>query len=328
MQTTVASRFYIAPILFLAGWLFADFVFGQQQRIRRLAPGVLTVISTEEEPEETYTGPVPLVEVVEGIPNLNWTPHFDSKSDTLLEKARTTVLRRVIWNLEFAFKPMRMIVVDVPQPSGKMQRKLIWYMVYRVTNRGYALSPKPDTNRWGHTTHSIEKVNYDTRRLFPHIVLTSHEYSKEYVDRVIPAAQGPIQEREDPGVKLHNSVEITKIAIPLSSDRVERGVWGFATWEDVDPRIDFFSVYVGGLTNAYRFRDPAGAYKAGDPPGTGREYSFKRLRLNFWRPGDEVLEHEREFRFGIPLDEDRAAERETLDKYGLKRRLDYLWVYR
>ena len=29
-------------------------------------------------------------------------------------------------------------------------------------------------------------------------------------------------------------------------------LWGVATWEDIDPRIVRFSVYVFGLTNAYR----------------------------------------------------------------------------
>ena len=42
-------------------------------------------------------------------------------------------------------------------------------------------------------------------------------------------------------------------------------MWGVATWEYVDPRMDFFSIYVKGLTNAYRFADPPGAYKAGEP---------------------------------------------------------------
>ena len=36
-----------------------------------------------------------------------------------------------------------MIDVDLPQPSGKMQRKRLWYMVYRVTNRGNYLLADP-----------------------------------------------------------------------------------------------------------------------------------------------------------------------------------------
>ena len=108
---------------------------------------------------------------------------------------------------------------------------------------------------------------------------------------------------------LLNSVEMAEQPIPVSDGRIDRGVWGVATWADIDPRIDFFSVYVGGLTNAYRWEDPAGAYKPGDPPGKGRQFARKTLQLNFWRPGDEILQDEREIRFGVPLGKGRPLRR-------------------
>jgi hypothetical protein len=108
--------------------------------------------------------------------------------------------------------------------------------------------------------------------------------------------------------------------IPVSGDRADRGVWGVATWTDVDPRIDFFSVYVGGLTNAYRWEDMAGAYKPGDPPGKGRRFARKTLQLNFWRPGDEVAQHEREIRYGVPLAQPQL--------YDVADGVAYRWVYR
>ena len=175
---------------------------------------------------------------------------------------------------------------------------------------------------------AVEEVNFPTRRFFPQFVLRSLEFDKEYLDRVIPAAQRAIEQREDMGVKLLNSVEMTKVPIPLSDERADRSVWGVVTWEDVDPRTDFFSIFVGGLTNAFQFEDPPGAYKAGDPPGTGRIYRKKTLQLNFWRPGDAVLEHEREFRFGVPVDPDPTLQDAVNSQYGLKQRLDHLWVYR
>ena len=49
--------------------------------------------------------------------------------------------RREIWCLEFSFKPLRMIEVDVPLPAGGTQRKLVWYLVYRVRNTGQVLKP-------------------------------------------------------------------------------------------------------------------------------------------------------------------------------------------
>lgn len=324
----MSLRLLIALFLLVAttapGFLSAQ----EGSGIRPLAPGVLTVIPSDTKDGETFNGPLPLVEVVTGIPKLDWTPNYSPKTNTLQEMAKQVVLRRPIWDLEFAFKPLRMIEVDVPQPTGKMQRKLIWYMVYRVSNRGLALNPTATEDEFGHKTYDIQKVNYPTRRFFPHFVLESREYKKSYLDRVIPAAQKAIQKREDPGTKLHNSVEMTRNQIPLSDERIERGMWGVVTWEDVDPRIDFFSVYVRGLTNAFKFVDPPGAYRAGEPPGSGRLYSYKTLQLNFWRPGDSVLEHEDEVRYGVPVDSDPVLQTHILDAFGLTERLDHLWVYR
>jgi len=296
-----------------------------------LAPGVMTVIPPAPENAETETGPVPIVELVSGMPDLDWTPHFDPKSNTLREMAKRVIYRRRIWCLEFSFKPLRMIEVDVPQPNGKMQRKLIWYLVYRVRNDGYDLDPKGISDPSGGEVFKVEDdVTIEPLRFFPHFVLRSVEFEKEYLDCIIPPAQRAIQQREKPGsgIRLLNSVEMSTVRIPLSDGRVDRSVWGVATWADVDPRIDFFSVFVRGLTNAFRFEDPPGAYQVGSPPGTGRVFTFKTLQLNFWRPGDALLEHEREIRFGVPIDPSPEIQKQILDRYGLEGRLDYLWVYR
>ena len=169
-----------------------------------------------------------------------------------------------------------------------------------------------------------------SRLFFPHFVLRSHDYDKEYLDRVIPAALGPIQRREMPGsnVKLYNSVQITQQRVYLSDARFDRGVWGVVTWQDVDPRIDYLSIFIQGLTNAFKFEDDPAAYKQGDPPGTGRKFWSKTLQMNFWRPGDTDFETEEEIRFGVPVDTDPATQRRLIKMYGLRERLDYLWIYR
>jgi hypothetical protein len=100
------------------------------------------------------------------------------------------------------------------------------------------------------------------------------------------------------------------------------------TWEDIDPRLTYFSVYIKGLTNAYKPVDLVDAYKAGDPPGTGRDILSKTLQLNFWRPGDTVNEVEDEVRYGVPYDADAQRQSEILRAFGLQERVDYLWVYR
>ena len=147
-------------------------------------------------------------------------------------------------------------------------------------------------------------------RFFPQFVLEAPEYHKAYLDRVIPLAIPAIQQKEDANRKLLNSVEVGSKLIPLSNDLVDRSVWGVATWEDIDPRVDFFSVYVQGLSNAYHWVDPPAAFKSGDPPGTGRVLTQKTLMLNFWRPGDEYVEDQRIIRYGVPG------------------KVDYSWVYR
>ncbi|HIN94636.1 MAG TPA: hypothetical protein EYN03_03240 [Planctomycetes bacterium] len=174
----------------------------------------------------------------------------------------------------------------------------------------------------------IGRKDLEFRRFFPHFVLRSHDLKKEYLDRVIPSAVAPITAREQVGSQLLNSVHMSATKIMISDGRIDRGVWGIATWEDVDPRTDHFSVYIQGLTNAYKFLDPEGAFQAGDPPGKGRQFSFKTLQLNFWRPGDSVLEHESEVRYGIPIMRNETEQQEVFQRYGVDKRLDYRWIYR
>ena len=323
---------------------------------RALAPGVLTVIPPSPQEEEMYTGPRPLPEIPLNIEGLEFTPHFGPKSGTVFERSKSITLRRAIWSLEFAFKPVRMIEVDVPQPTGRMQRKLVWYMIYRVRNIGGHLQPVPlepsDTTvtqvtdaitgekstTWGkRSVNEITEVLSDgterkvVLRFFPQFVLEAKEYDKQYLDRVIPAALAPIRAREFPGeknIQLYDSLTISEVAIPLSDDTKDASVWGVATWENVDPRIDFFSVFVHGLTNAYRYTDPEGAYKKGDPPGTGRKFATKALQLNFWRPGDTIDQTEEEIFYGVRIDPNPIEQQKVFDKYGIRERLDYLWVYR
>jgi hypothetical protein len=270
---------------------------------RRIAPGVEVTIPPDRKEEETYSVHS-VTDLIQGVPNLKWQPKESPSTRTLYEMATNTVFRHKVWGLEFTFKPVRMIYVDVPQTSGKMQRKLIWYMVYHVKNTGGHLQPKRNANG----TYDIVKVD-EPVTFNPHFVLESHEYDKAYLDRLIPVAVPVIQAKEDPNRRLLNSVEMGEKPIPVSTDKLDKSVWGVAMWEDVDPRVDFFSVFVQGLTNAVHWEDSKD-FKPGDPPGKGRVITQKTLLLNFWRPGEEYLEHERIIQYGIPG------------------KVDYAWVYR
>jgi hypothetical protein len=265
------------------------------------APGVVTTIPPDFNPDETVSTH-DLVEI-RANPDAPWNPELLTASRTLYALSANAKFRRDVWCLEFSFKPLRMIHVDVPRPTGKMERKLIWYLVYAVRNTGQSLTPAEQADG----TYSTVSGQGGPVQFLPSFVLEAQDRDaaggrlyKAYLDRIIPAAMPAIHDREARNRTLLNSAQMADEMIPLSADQSDGRVWGVATWEDVDPRIDFFSVYVGGLTNAYRWIDPPGEYQPGQPPGTGRRFVRKTLQLNFWRPGDEHFQDEGEIRYGVP----------------------------
>ncbi len=290
------------------------------QGVRKLAPGVLTVIPPETVNEETFEGPLALTKVT-----APWKPSFSPETETLSSKAAAVTLRHNIWGLEFAFKPLRMVAVDIPQPTGKMQRKLIWYLVYRVRNLGGHLVPVKEADATYKPQPADEVFNIGAAerkrsiRFFPHVVLECRELGKSYLDRVIPAAIPVISQRELRGAKLYSSVGISSVPIPVTAPEDQAGTWAVLTWEDVDPRVDFFSLYIQGLTNAFKLsKDAQGQV----------QHLQKTLQLNFWRPGDTIYENEKEIRFGVPLVTDAVEQAAILSKYGQQEPLDHRWVYR
>jgi hypothetical protein len=299
---------------------------------RKLAPGVITIVPPQRDESDTFSGPRAFVEIVDGIEGLKWQPNFAPQSETLVALARQSISRRMVWCLEFSFKPLRMTYVDLPQPNGQIASELVWYMVYNVRNTGYHLNPVQKPDQWGNELVELERAN-STVRFFPQLTLECFDLKKAYVDRVLPLAVEKIRLIEKPGATLYNSVEISALDIPVSTEEDDQSVWGVATWVGVDPRTDFFAVFVQRLTNAYRWQDLEGQFKPGDAPGTGRVYEFKTLQLNFWRPGDSLREHQNEIRFGMPAFEDvqgRLIEDETdlLKLYRVPQPVDHQWVYR
>lgn len=273
---------------------------------------------------------LPIVEIT-GQAGLDFNPQTTAKGETLLEKAKHVQFAKTLWQLEFAFKPMRMIDVDLPQTSGKMQQKRIWYLVYRVTNRGNYLLAEPEPQDAG-VSYKPKIVNELPAgsapiRFFPHFVLKATEQGKEYLDRDIPAAQKWIEKRETRGggTKLYSSTEISAIDLPISTPEEDRSVWGYVTWEDVDPKIDAFSVLVTGLTNAYRITEKP---TTSSEIGASRNLRPRALQVNFWRPSDAKPGDESQFRVGVQIDSNAENQAKILQRYGVDKRLDYLWIYR
>ena len=167
-----------------------------------------------------------------------------------------------IYGLEIAYKPPRFIAVDIPSKIGQVRKKRIWYLAYRVTNR----SGKP-------------------RMFVPEFNLISTDTNKRYVDKIIPTAQKAIARREDPALDWNNSASIVGM-IPVTPERGPSvSVYGIATWEDVDPKTDFFTIYITGLSNGYKINSDA---------NHPRRHLRKTLKIDFWRPGDDLFENEKE----------------------------------
>jgi len=254
---------------------------------------------------------------------LAWTPKLSPITSTLYDQAKSVRFGREIWGLEFSFKPLRIIDVTLRQPNGQTERKVIWYLVYRVKNNGERL--RPVESEEGDFT--VEPAEPKRVEFSPHFVLEGQDVDaagkkvyKAYLDRMIPHVIETIRLRELPGRPLFTTAQMSRTPLEVSTEAEDKSLWGVAVWEDIDPEIDFFSIYVSGLTNAYTWTDPPGAYQKGDPAGKGRRFVGKRLQLNFWRPGDEYLQSETEIRFGVP------EGRESL--YGVDSGVAYRWLFR
>ena len=163
---------------------------------------------------------------------------------------------------EFMFIPPRMITVDVP---GKNGRRLLWYMVYRVTNRGN----KP-------------------RLLVPAFTLVDDK-GKAYPDVIMPKAQRAIQTRENPLRPLENSVTMVGLLEPSIEEGIDKPKYGVAIWDGIDPSLNSFSILIVGFSNGYR---------KSEGPTTGQTaVQRKTLQLKFARPGDKFFQNEREIRY-------------------------------
>ncbi|QDU58312.1 hypothetical protein [Aeoliella mucimassa] len=313
----------LALSLFAATSLVGNTVAAQPERSgpRTFAPGVITTIEPEILSEETYSRK-PMIEITANQA-LDWDPATIAKTRTLYSQAKQTTFTNEVWGLEFSFKPLRMVTVEVPNAQGESERKLLWYLVYNVRNTGERL--KAVEKELGEFT--AEPAEPKPVRFLPHFVLEGQDRDtngqkiyKAYLDRIIPGVVETIRQREVPGRELLNNAEMAATPIEVSTEAEDHTVWGVAIWEQVDPEMDFLSIYVSGLTNAYVWADPEGEYQAGDPAGKGRRIAAKTLQLNFWRPGDEFLENEKEIRFGVP---DGKA-----DLYGVDEGVAYQWTFR
>ncbi|MBR4105039.1 MAG: hypothetical protein IKK39_13390 [Thermoguttaceae bacterium] len=124
-----------------------------------------------------------------------------------------------------------------------------------------------------------------------------------YYDQYLPLAFAKIAAKEGRGQNFFDSIRMSNRTIAPGET-----VWGIATWTDVDPRIDRFSIYISGLTNALRWED-AEENDENAGIGSGRDVFRKVLKLNFYNPGDEIHRGGKEIYNNLPGE------------------LDYQWIY-
>jgi hypothetical protein len=181
----------------------------------------------------------------------------------MVDTAPLTKDRQGIWVLDFAFKPVRLLTVEVP---GKGRRH-VHYLYYRVVNR----TGKP-------------------RNFVPQFTLVT-DTGKTYEESVLPRAVSLIQLREDPQFKVLGAVDINGVIPPSTKQGHDDAVFGVAMWEGVDPHADRMSIYVRGLSDGYT--DLA-------TPDGKQATRFKTLRIDLIRRGDDRNLNEKEIQLAEP----------------------------
>ena len=253
---------------------------------RVLPPGVLTTIAADDS-TEALTGRVDVPTLLQRGDVRDWKPEAGPADRTLRgqfggpggDLPPGKEVQREAWCLEFSFKPPRLIDVDVPAAGLKMERRRVWYLVYRVKNVG---GWRLEIDEGDGSKREPKRVEMPVRFL-PLFVLESRQAINEseglaayrgYADRAMPTAVAAIERRERTGQTLLDSAAMSATAIEPGEER-----WGVAVWENVHPDIGFFSIVVTGLSNRFLYRPP----EAGADDGS---VTLESLRLDFWKRGE------------------------------------------
>ncbi len=201
-----------------------------------------------------------------------------------------------LWVMELQYKPIRMIRMPVRDPkTGQTNRELIWYMVWRGVRRDYTQFFQDTTKdeliaklRNPDVLPQNPEDPAEPQLVSPHftLVTTDEGDQKVYHDVLLPEVQRAIAQRE--GLNVRNSAQAIQEVPPLAENPADQVVIeGVALWRNVDPKTDYLSVFMSGLSNAYR---------VGKGPEGKMMVERKTVVQKFWRPGDEFEQDEREFR--------------------------------
>ena len=318
-RLVISARQILCIYMPLAIFVGPTLVFAQGQP-RPFADGVLKEVPPIIDVRDTFSLQMPL-------PGRNTTASTFNKypdSETLHARTQNIVFYRDVFQYEFSFLSLRQLTCDIPTPDKKMRKKTVWYLVYRVRNLGVNVSyEKAREQAFG---HEIRKLNANVAQLKPEAMQgrfipefslegwvqdnETKEYRRvKYAEQILPTAVVDIQNAEDPNRPLLSTPEFLRTELPVENAETGDGVWGVVTFTDVNPKIDFVSLYVQGITNAYRISRP--------DPEAEPQFKRKTLQINFWRPGDEINEAEDSIQYGVPFVADTQRQIEIAQKYQL-----------
>jgi hypothetical protein len=207
-------------------------------------------------------------------------------SDEIYDEKGNPKADSKIWVLDFRFKPLRSIKVNVPG-RGEQVCYYLWYQVINKTAKPQLFVP------------NFELVTHDTRKV--------------YRDEILPTVLDAIADIEDPSgiLKIKSSNSITRDPIPASRpNAIPRAVTGVAIFTDPNeplprdsaavkqekakqPKLsdsNYFSLFIAGLSNGW-----AETESIGDSSKT--VVRRKTLQLKFRRFGDGALRRDEDLRY-------------------------------
>ena len=286
-------------------------------RYRKFAPGVLKDIPSHLDVRDSFSLPMALP----GVNAEEYELETDALDSTLYGMSRRVILYRDVYQYDFAFTGLRQICVATTGADGISKKCNYWYMVYRIRDLDETLSYEKvkKSSLLNQVSYELKKGKplEETDRFFlPRFTLEGWVFSPKddnykkvaLRDVVNPAVARAIRVQEDPRMPLLDGIQMSKIKIPKVKPESDGGVWGVAIFEDVNPNIDYVSVFFKGLTNAHRI-------KRGDDGSIG--FIRKTLQLNFWRPGDNLEEAKDRVQYGIPLVDDPKEQVLITRRYNL-----------
>jgi hypothetical protein len=177
-----------------------------------------------------------------------------------------------LWVLDFDFRNVRFIPGTIPGEG----RKVVWYMVYKITNRTgeprqfiprFQLITNPGSPQAG------QVVGQDKN--------PTGLFSRTFSDAILPNVERAVQLREGPERTFHNSASISKPIPPTPKEGAPIERHGVVFWKDVPMgETKKFSIFVTGLSNGYR--------RIEDPKDNKKEIVLRKtLEIKFSKPGDD-----------------------------------------